>query len=165
MSVRLPVLLSVGLGVMAAGCNTYADDLARGQRAFESSEHERALAIFRSLEPDLERLSVADRARYDYLRGMTDFRIGYRMESRHWLSLSAAIEKDAPGSVPPGWAKRMGDALNELNEVVYTGGTATLSNTPSIPTAGAADDEGGDDEPRRRTTTVPFTPNGVPWQQ
>ncbi len=37
----------------ASACNTYADDLSRSQRAFEESEHERALAILRALEPDV----------------------------------------------------------------------------------------------------------------
>ncbi|HEX4445821.1 MAG TPA: hypothetical protein VH044_03770, partial [Polyangiaceae bacterium] len=73
----LGACLVVALSLIAAGCNTYGDDLARGQRAFEASEHERALALFRALEPDVERLSLNQRAHYSYLRGMTDFRIGY----------------------------------------------------------------------------------------
>jgi len=129
----------------AAGCNTYGDELARGQRAFEESEHERALAIFRALEPDVHRLAVNDRAHYAYLRGMTDYRIGYRAESRHWLSLATAIEKQSPGSLPAGWSKRMTEALKDLNDAVYTGGIASLSNTPEPPTK-AGDTDEGDDE-------------------
>ncbi len=129
----------------SAACNTYGDALTRGQRAFEESEHERALAIFRALEPDVERLSITERAHYAYLRGMTDYRIGYKGESRHWLSIAAAIEKENPGSLPRDWEKRMNEALKDLNDFVYTGGIASLSNTPSSankPTEG----EEGDDE-------------------
>ena len=41
---------------LLAACATYHDDLARGERAFDASEDERALAIFRVLEPDKSRL-------------------------------------------------------------------------------------------------------------
>jgi hypothetical protein len=136
--------LSVGLMLAACGCNTYADDLSRSERALEESEHERALAILRALEPDLNRLSITDRAHYAYVRGMTDFRIGYRGESRHWLALAEAIEKQTPGSLPPDWQKRMHEALKELNDAVYTGGIASLSNTPS--SSAKSGEEEGDDE-------------------
>jgi hypothetical protein len=138
-------LLAVGLSMIGAwGCDTYADALARGQRAFEESEHERALAIFRGLEPDVERLPVAGRAHYAYLRGMTDFRIGYRAEARHWLALAAAIDKTDPGSLPGDWQKRMAEALRDLDEAVYSGGIASLSNTPSS-SSKPTDDEGDEE--------------------
>jgi hypothetical protein len=130
----------------AAACNTYGDDLSRSQRAFEESEHERALAILRALEPDIGRLSLTERAHYAYLRGMTDFRIGYKAESRHWLSLAAAIEKDTPGSIPPDWGKRMKEALKELNDAVYSGGIASLSNTPTPTKEGAGEGDDGDED-------------------
>jgi hypothetical protein len=138
----------------AAGCNTYADDLSRSQRSFEQSEHERALALLRALEPDVGRLSVADRAHYAYLRGMTDFRIGYKAESRHWLAIAAATEKQTPGSLPADWSKRMKEALNELNDSVYSAGIASLSNTPTAPTR-AGEGEDGDDD----STPPPPKPN------
>jgi hypothetical protein len=115
-------------------CATYQDELASGQRAFEASEHERALAIFRALEPDTSHLSTSERAHYAYLRGMTDFRIGYLAEARHWLSISAAIEQQSPGSLPEDWNKRLGESLKELNEEVYTAGVEALSNAGSVKT-------------------------------
>jgi hypothetical protein len=136
---------SLGLMLAAGGCNTYADDLARSQRAFESSEHERALAILRALEPDLNRLSITDRAHYAYVRGMTDFRIGYKGESRHWLALAEAIDKQSPGSLPSDWEKRMKEALRELNDAVYAGGIASLSNTPASSTKSGEGEEGDED--------------------
>ncbi len=145
--------LCLALMLGAAACNTYADDLSRSQRAFEESEHERALAILRALEPDLGRLSLTDRAHYAYLRGMTDFRIGYKAESRHWLATAAAIEKQAPGSLPADWGKRMAEALKELNDAVYAGGIASLSNTPTAPTK-PGEGEGEDD-----STPAPPKPN------
>jgi hypothetical protein len=139
----LLVVAAFGVG----GCNTYADSLARGQRAFEQSEHERALAIFRALELESHRLSTGDRAHYAYLRGMTDYRIGYKADARHWLSLGAAIERQTPGSLPSDWARRMKDALKDLDESVFSAGIASLSTTASPPgkKGGAKDDEDDSD--------------------
>jgi hypothetical protein len=117
--------------LLLPACATYQEDLQRGQRAFEESEHEHALAIFRALEPDLGRLSPSERTHYEYLRGMTDYRIGYKAEARHWLSLASAMEQQTPGSLPPDWAKRMTESLKDLNEEVYTGGIESLTNASS----------------------------------
>jgi hypothetical protein len=125
-------LLVVGLALASAvalfACATYQDDLARSQRAFDASEHERALAILRSLEGDTGRLSTSDQAHYAYLRGMTDYRIGYKVDARHWLAVAAAIEQKTPGSIPPDSVTRMTEALKEMNEAVYSAGVAALTN-------------------------------------
>ncbi len=138
------VALALSCTPMLGGCATYQDDLARGQRAFEGSEDERALAIFRILEPDTSHLTDTDRAHYAYLRGMTDYRIGYKAEARHWLSMAAAMVKQTPDLLPEDWAKRMNDALKELNEVVYASGTEALTNTPGQKATGADDSSGSD---------------------
>jgi hypothetical protein len=129
-----------------ASCASYDEALTRGQRAFEQSEHERALAILRALEPDTNRLSVVGRAHYAYLRGMTDYRIGYRTDARHWLAIASSIDQQTPGSLPPEWEKRMGESLKELNEEVYSGGIESLSrpaaSAESKPTEGEGPDGG-----------------------
>jgi|HubBroStandDraft_5_1064220.scaffolds.fasta_scaffold542676_1 hypothetical protein len=146
-SVRRPIARGPALALVTAlalgsfGCNTYADSLSRAQRAFEQSEHERALAILRVLEPDARRLSDSDRAKYCYLRGLTDYRIGYRLEARHWLSLTAAVVKETPDALPADWTKRLKEALKDLDEAVYTGGIASLSNVPAAHKAAAKDDD------------------------
>jgi hypothetical protein len=129
------------------GCNTYADSLTRAQRAFEQSEHERALAILRTLEPDIRRLSDSDRAKYCYLRGLTDYRIGYRLEARHWLSLTAAIVKETPDALPADWSKRLKEATKDLDEAVYTAGIASLSNNPSAARKAAAKEDDDEADP------------------
>jgi hypothetical protein len=134
------LLMAVGVSTLPA-CATYSDDLVNGQKAFEASEHERALAIFRVLEPDLGQLSLTERGHYAYLRGMTDYRIGYKADARHWLALAGSIEQQAPGSLPPEWAKRLGDSLKELNETVYTAGIASLTDTAEATKAKASDED------------------------
>lgn len=121
--------IAIALAFAAASCTTYQDDLARGQKAFEQHDYDRSLAIFRELEPDTSRLTVDERARYAYLRGMTDYRIGYRADARHWLSVAKSIVTNVPGAMPGDWVKRTDDALAELNEEVYATGIASLSNT------------------------------------
>jgi hypothetical protein len=130
----------------SAACATYSDDLVRAQRAFEGSEDERALAIFRMLEPDMARLSDGERAHYAYLRGMTDFRMGYAAEARHWLSLAASMEQKLPGSLPPDWAKHLTDSLKELNESVYTAGIESLTNS-GTPKGKSGEDDTSNDTP------------------
>jgi len=166
--------LVVGLAVVSAstlaglaGCATYEEDVARSQRAFDASEHERALAILRALEPDMGRLGTSDRAHYAYLRGMTDYRIGYRIDARHWLGMASAIEQQTPGSIPPDSVKRLNDALREMNEAVYTSGVEALSNDITAPTkskSGEDVDQGapGTDAPASKDSPPPAKKKAAP---
>jgi hypothetical protein len=127
------VIVAVVVAVTLAGCQTYQDDLTRSQRAFEQNEHEHALAILRQLEPDTFHLAVNEQAQYAYIRGMTDYRIGYRADARHWLAVAHAMEEKTPGLLPQDWKSRMNDALKELNEGVYGGGLSSLGNAKRAP--------------------------------
>ena len=126
---RSVVLAAALLAALSLGCTTYQDDLARGQTAFEQNNHERALGLFRALENSTGHLNTQENAHYAYLRGMTDYRIGYRAEARHWLLVAHAIEGAAPGSLPMDWKTRLNEALAELNEQVYKQGVASLTNS------------------------------------
>jgi hypothetical protein len=149
------------VGAFALGCNTYADSLGRAQRAFEQSEHERALAILRVLEPDLRRLTDSDRAKYCYLRGLTDYRIGYRLEARHWLSVAAAVVKETPDALPADWSKRLKESLKDLDEAVYTGGIASLSNNPAAAHKATAKDDDDDSEAAPAAPAKPAPPKAT----
>lgn len=122
------LVLAALLGLTA--CSTYRDQLVRSQRAFEVNEHERALGLLRDLERDMASLAQPEQARYCYLRGMTDYRIGYKADARHWLALARAHDESSPGVLPADWNARLGDALDELNAVVYDEGLAGLTNKP-----------------------------------
>lgn len=130
----------------AVGCATYSSDLSRSRVAYERSSYEQSLAILRGLEPDIERLTLSERAQYAYLRGMSDHRIGYVLEARHWLGVAQAIEQQTPGAIPPDWSKRLSDTLKELNDAVFTGGYASLTNAK---TSAAVDD--AEAAPKRRS--------------
>jgi hypothetical protein len=119
-------LAAVALGPAVAGCATYHDQLARSQQAFEQSQDERALGLLRDLEVDATRLPISERAHYAYLRGMSDYRLGYRGDARHWLSLARAYDEATPGVLPTDWKSRAAAALEAMNEVVQTEGYRAL---------------------------------------
>lgn len=121
------LLLSISV-LALAGCATYHDELARGQQDFEKNEYEHALAVFRALGPDQSHFDVTEQARYAYLRGMTDYRIGYRADARHWLALAKAIDDENKDALPSDWPNRLVPALAELNAQVYAGGIAALGD-------------------------------------
>jgi hypothetical protein len=125
---RTVFLLALALAIGA--CATYREDLNRGQRLYEENEYEHALAIWRMLEPDMDSLALNDQARYAYLRGMTDYRLGFRSDSRHWLAIARAIEQEHPGGLSPQWKQRLDEALADLNRDVY-GGAETIAGTQS----------------------------------
>jgi len=110
------------LVLLLGACVTYREDLNRGQRLYEENQYERALALFRNLELDSDSLSRNDQARYAYLRGMTDYRLGFRSHARHWLAIAEATEQEHPGGLNPEWKERLTKSLLELNQEVYRGG-------------------------------------------
>ncbi len=112
-------VLALFLALLLFGCNTYREHLVRGQRYYQENKYEQALAIWRVLELDMEALSSGDQARYAYLRGMTDYRLGYRADARHWLAIARAIEKEYPGGLSPDWQKHADSALADLNQDVF----------------------------------------------
>jgi hypothetical protein len=124
--VRLPsqsmrYALFLLLVLCLSACATYREDLNRGHRLYEEHRYERALAIFRYLEPDIDSLSFKDQARYAYLRGMTDYRLGseFRADARHWLAIAKAIEQEHPGGLAEQWKQLLDEALGDLNREVY----------------------------------------------
>jgi hypothetical protein len=106
---------------LALGCAGQSDAIARGQRYYEENQFERALAIWRDLERRDVALEPAERTRYAYLRGMTDYRLGFREDARHWLAIAKANRERAPDGLMPSWSERLDAALSDLDR----GGHAT----------------------------------------
>lgn len=134
---------SLALALALSACSTYRDHLNRGQRLYDENEYEHALALWRSLEPDMDSLSFNDQGRYAYLRGMTDYRLGFRPDARHWLAVAKAIEQDHPGGLSAEWKSRTEEALNDLNKEIYGGAENLGSESTAVEHTRAP----GDDTP------------------
>lgn len=127
--------LSLAIGVACLGaCQNHKDQLARSQGYYEQNQYELSLAVLRNLESDQDSLDASERARYCYLRGMTDYRLEYRSDARYWLGLSRAAAARAPGSLGEDELSRLDKALAELNAILH--GTA-LPGDPAQPGAQA----------------------------
>jgi hypothetical protein len=149
-----PRIMRVGVFMLGCciaslvGCATYHDDLVRGQHYYDVNQYNDALAIWRILEIDWDSLSYAEQSRYSYLRGMTDYRMGFRADARHWLSIAKAVEQKHPGGLDAQANAQLTQVLTELNTAVYAMGpppsavatgvelpnvTASLEPPPSAP--------------------------------
>jgi hypothetical protein len=137
---RCLAVLGLSLAVLV-GCATYRDDLARGQHYYDLNQFDNALSVWRMLERDWESLDDAEQTRYAYLRGMTDYRMGYRADARHWLAISKTIAEKHPGGLDAQSIAQLDHALRTLNEAVYSAGPPTsqvaagreLANEPPRP--------------------------------
>jgi hypothetical protein len=113
-----------------AGCATFESDLQRSEDHFQHDEHEKALANLRALENDWTSFSVRDQARYCYLRGMTDLRLGFISDARHWLAVAQQIDKEHPGALLDKERRAMDDKLAGLNEVIWNGDVLPIDEPP-----------------------------------
>jgi hypothetical protein len=103
-----------GAVALVGACGGHRDALIRGQRYYEESRYELALALLKNLERETARLSPGERLRYAYLRGMTDYRLGYRLEARHWLGLASVPAEAGVSTLDPRWLPRLEAALADL---------------------------------------------------
>jgi hypothetical protein len=122
---------SVVLGVCMlslAACTTYHDELSRAERTFEQNDPDRTLAVLRDIEPDFQRLKPQEQANYAFIRGMTDYNVGYKNDARHWLSVANAYEQVTPGLLNADRKTKTQATLSELNDIVYLQGYDRLVN-------------------------------------
>jgi len=104
---------------LALACGGQSAALLRGQGYYEENQYERALAVWRSLEGSESSLGRVDFARYAYLRGMTDYRLGFRSDARHWLALAKVTDQQYPGALDPEWTSRLDGALADLDREAF----------------------------------------------
>lgn len=105
--------------LLGLGCQTYSDQIQRSQGYYEEHKYEQALAVLRNVDSDHDSFDANERVRYHYLRGMTDYRLGYSEDARYYLSLARALTKQASRALLPDEAKRLQQTLDELNGPVY----------------------------------------------
>lgn len=128
-STPTPVVLAL---LLALGCNGERAALLRGQAYYEDNQYERALALWRSLERRQSELSHSDFARYAYLRGMTDYRLGFHGDARHWLALAKVAEQQCPGDLDSTWLPRLDGALADLDRETFGMPVGNVDSVQSI---------------------------------
>lgn len=151
--------LMATVGVCAAlSCASHSDALARGQRYYEDNQYERALALWRDLDRRGAVFSSSERARYAYFRGMTDYRLGYRDDARHWLAIARAREAAQSGSLGSASLERLDSALADLGRnPAHSGrGAADVVQTieaapgPGLPGEPISNDSTSNDDASKR---------------
>jgi len=140
----LVLLPALALGLCPLACATYREELNRGQRMYEENQYEHALALCRILEDDADSLSPTDQARYAYLRGMTDYRLGLRADSRHWLAIAKVTDQTHAGALSAAWQQRLDESLSDLNQDVYGSAQNAHANDAQAVEYGKATPTDGD---------------------
>jgi hypothetical protein len=103
----------------AASCAGQSDALTRGQRYYEDNQYEKALSLWRDLDRRQVPLSSTERARFAYLRGMTDYRLGFRDDARHWLAVAKSTDVQSPGGLDVSSRERLEGALGDLEREAF----------------------------------------------
>lgn len=126
---RLASLTLVSL--FALGCGTELQSLDRAERAFTKNRYDVAKPLLASLTDASARFAPADRARYDYLRGMSAYRSDDWREGRHYLGLAVAVDELDPGSLDDPSRDRALHALERMDKAVFRDGYATAAKAPA----------------------------------
>jgi hypothetical protein len=93
MHVRL-VAQVLFVGVCLGACGAASAELRRAEQSYEQARYENALSWLADMEPSAPTLSREERARYFYVRGMTEYRLGHRPEALYYLAVAREIAGD-----------------------------------------------------------------------
>ncbi len=84
-------LVVAGLATLAA-CTSWSNEIHQAELAYDEARPDAALAWLDVVGDDnLGRMPLSDRARYLYVRGMTEFRLGRRDDALYHLALAREV--------------------------------------------------------------------------
>lgn len=144
---RVGVLLLCGTLV---GCAALADDMRRAEGSYEEARYEDTLRWLEALESDAPRMDVNMRARYFYLRGMAEYRVGHRADALHYLAVAREVAGDDGAGLRPEWRQIMDRTLTELTPTTMTHlppDPESAEQEDVEPTSGGEAVESDDEEP------------------
>lgn len=98
-----------------AGCAALTQDLDRAEAHYDRARYEEALVWLDRLERQLPRMTLPDRARFHFLRGMSAHRLGRRDQARHELGLARELAGDPEVSLGERRERLLRRALDELS--------------------------------------------------
>ncbi|MGE0787730.1 MAG: hypothetical protein AB7S26_18790 [Sandaracinaceae bacterium] len=102
------------LALAGSGCAALSDDMRRAESSYETARYEDALIWLTDLEDDAPSMDLEMRARYFYLRGMTEYRLGHRTFALHYLAVAREVAGDQGDGLRPEWRQIMDRTLEEL---------------------------------------------------
>lgn len=97
-----------------AGCAALSDDMRRAEASYEQARYEDTLVWLTDLEHDAPAMDPEMRARYFYLRGMTEYRLGHRGDALYYLAVAREVAGDEGVGLRPEWRQIMDRTLVEL---------------------------------------------------
>lgn len=83
--------LSIALAVIATACAATASEMRRAEEAYDQARFDHARTWLVDLEDRAPSMGEDMRARYFYLRGMTEYRLGHRLEALHYLEVTREL--------------------------------------------------------------------------
>ncbi len=105
-------VLALSLGLVA--CGAASAELRRAEESYEQARYENALSWLADLEPNAPSLSHDERARYFYVRGMTEYRLGHRSEALYYLAVAREIAGDDGVGLRPEQQELLARTVGEL---------------------------------------------------
>ena len=107
------------LMVLVGGCSTIASDLDAATTVYRDADYELVERWMDALAVDRAAMSAGERLRYQYLSGMTAYRLGRAREALHHLLLAAALAQRAPDVLDSTDRVLMERTLDELQQSSY----------------------------------------------
>ena len=147
MSSASRLCLALASTLVLPACAALSDDMQRAQASYENARYEDTLIWLTDLEDDAPSMDDEMRARYFYLRGMTEYRLGHRSLALHYLAVAREAAEDGAG-LRSEWRQIMDHVLAELTPRTMTHrpppeGTSGGESPPGPTSEPApADDEG-----------------------
>ncbi|MBX7191790.1 MAG: hypothetical protein K1X94_07020 [Sandaracinaceae bacterium] len=122
-------LLVASLAVLA-GCTSWSNEIRQAELAYDEARPDAALAWLDVVGDDnLGRMGLSDRARYLYVRGMTEFRLGRRDDALFHLALAREVSGTDGVGLRREQRELMDRTLTELTP------TAPMSHRAASPAA------------------------------
>lgn len=141
---------AVGLSLLAASaCANYQEQFERADEHYRAARYEAALTNLEDLEHDLGRFERPERARYDYMRGMSYARLNQRAEARHWLCLAREEAEDRADALTADMRTQLDRTLAEVDWVVNPSNEDHPNRPPASGSAPASDSAATPAAPRR----------------
>jgi hypothetical protein len=106
--------------------------MQRAQESYLQARYEDSLTWLTDLEDDAPSMDPELRARYFYLRGMTEYRLGHRANALHYLAVAREVAGERGEGLLEDWVPLLDRTLEELTP------RAPMSHQPPEPTRASA---------------------------